>query len=218
MWNRDNDPKCHKCGAPGTLKHILSACPKSLASGMYTWQHNQVLEEFRDVLKEVVVDANEKVGVTSGQVTKIHFHEEGEYSCGDLGETKCGIMFRANDWKLMVDLDNKALFPVEVASTTMRPDIVLWLVSTMLLVIAELTVPWEENISVANVFKSDKYTELIMQCRDNGYKVRCYPIEIGCRGYASRSLTFFLNQLGIRNKLRKKLVQGAVRRASKAST
>ena len=57
-----------------------------------------------------------------------------------------------------------------------------------------------------------------MQCRDNGYKVRCYPVEIGCRGYASRSLTFFLNQLGIRNKLRKKLVQVAVRRASKAST
>ena len=100
-------------------------------------------------------------------------------------------MFRANDWKLMVDLDNKAMFPVEVASTTMRPDIVLWSVSTMLLVIAELTVPWEENISVANEFKSDKYTELIMQCRDNGYKVRCYPVEIGCRGYAPDPLPSF---------------------------
>ena len=63
-------------------------------------------------------------------------------------------MFRANDWKLMVDLD-----------------IMLWSVSTMMLVISELTVPWEENISVANEFKSDKYTELIKQCRDNGYKV-----------------------------------------------
>ena len=65
-------------------------------------------------------------------------------------------MFRANDWKLMVDLDNKAMFPLEVASTTMRPDVVLWSVSTMLLVIAELTVLWEENISVANEFKSKK--------------------------------------------------------------
>ena len=125
-------------------------------------------------------------------------------------------MFRANDWKLMVDLDNKAMFPLEVASTTMRPDVVLWSVSTMLLVIAELTVLWEENISVANEFKSNKYTKLIMQCRDSGYKVRFCSVEMGCRGYASRSLTFFLNQLGIRNKLRENLVQGAVRRASKA--
>ena len=123
VWNRDNDPKCHKCGASGTLKHLLSACPKSLASGKYTWWHNQVLEDFRDVLKEVVADANEKEDVTSRQDTEIHFHEEGEYLCGDLGETKCEIMFRANDWKLMVDLDNKVMFPVEVASATMRPDI-----------------------------------------------------------------------------------------------
>ena len=115
-----------------------------------------MLEEFRDVLKEVVADANEQEDVISGQVIEIHFHEEGEYSCGDLGGTKHGIMSRANDWKLMVDLDNKAMFPVEVASTTMRTDIVLWSLSTMLLVIAELTVPWEENISVANEFKSDK--------------------------------------------------------------
>ena len=65
VWNRDNDQKCHRCGAPGTLKHIFSAYPKGLASGMYTCWHNQVLKEFRDVLKEDVADAYEKKDTTS---------------------------------------------------------------------------------------------------------------------------------------------------------
>ena len=67
---------------PAKSHHLMEQLDSVLL--MYRWWHNQVLKEFRDVLKEVVADANEKEEVTSGQVIEIHFHVEGEYSCGDL--------------------------------------------------------------------------------------------------------------------------------------
>ncbi len=44
--------------------------------------------------------------------------------------------------------------------TNMRLNIVIWSMSTKTTVLGELTVPWEENVGVANEFKKDKYVDL----------------------------------------------------------
>lgn len=44
---------------------------------------------------------------------------------------------------MYVDLDQKFIFPPEIMSTTLRPDLVLWSTSHESLCIVELTVPLE---------------------------------------------------------------------------
>ena len=109
------------------------------------------------------------------------------------------------------------VFPREITVTNMRPDIVIWSMTTKTTVLGELTVPWEENVGVANEFKKDKYVDLVEQCKSQGFKVLCHPVEIGCRGFGTKSLTSFLCALGVQNKLKRKLTQEALRRASRAS-
>ena len=46
-WRVATEDRCAECSSKGTLKHILSACVKSL--GWYTWRHNQVLEKFEKI-------------------------------------------------------------------------------------------------------------------------------------------------------------------------
>ncbi len=215
VWNSDSNPSCHKCGAIGTLKHILSACPRSLADGMYTWRHNQVLEAFSDTLADAIAEANKESNTQ--KVPNIQFHKEGQQPSNTSSKPKHGILAAASDWKLLVDLESQMVFPREITVTNMRPDIVIWSMTTKTTVLGELTVPWEENVGVANEFKKDKYVDLVEQCKSQGFKVLCHPVEIGCRGFGTKSLTSFLCALGVQNKLKRKLTQEALRRASRAS-
>jgi len=65
------------------------------------------------------------------------------------------------------------------------------------IVLLELTVPWDDRIEEANKRKREKYAELVEECRRNGWRARCQPIEMGCRGFAGRSLCRAYNTLGI---------------------
>lgn len=55
----------------------------------------------------------------------------------------------ARDWKMKVGLDQKLTFPSEIATTTLRPDLVLWSNSCQLAYIIKLTVPWEDAVEEA---------------------------------------------------------------------
>ena len=55
----------------------------------------------------------------------------------------------ACDWEMHVDLGGKLVIPQEIASTNLRPDIVLWSRSRMRVYFIELTVPWEELVAEA---------------------------------------------------------------------
>ncbi|XP_051274648.1 potassium voltage-gated channel subfamily H member 4-like [Dicentrarchus labrax] len=60
-----------------------------------------------------------------------------------------GQLNRARDWKLLVDLNQKLCFLTEIASTNLRPDLVLWSASLKHVYIIELTVPWESAVEEA---------------------------------------------------------------------
>ncbi len=65
------------------------------------------------------------------------------------------------------------------------------------LIMLELTVPWEERIEEANERKRAKYQELVEECRERGWRTFYEPIEVGCRGFAGRSLCKVLSRLGV---------------------
>lgn len=65
---------------------------------------------------------------------------------------------------------------------------------TILLV--ELTVPWEEGIEAANERKHAKYTELVEECREAGWKAITRPIEVGCRGFVGSSAVHLVHDIG----------------------
>lgn len=60
-------------------------------------------------------------------------------------------------------------------------DLVLW--STT----AKLTVPWEDGVEEAFERKCLKYSELPTEATQNGWKVRIFPVEVGCRGFHHQS-------------------------------
>ena len=57
-----------------------------------------------------------------------------------------------SDWILLLDLeDHKLVFPPEVYSTPLRPDIVIWSAQRQHVLMVELTCPAEEGIEAAQV-------------------------------------------------------------------
>ena len=43
-----------------------------------------------------------------------------------------------------LDLDKRLVFPMQIVTTKLRPDIILWSESPKMVVMVELIVPWEE--------------------------------------------------------------------------
>lgn len=49
-----------------------------------------------------------------------------------------------------------------------------------------------------NERKRTKYAELVAECQSKGWKARHEPIEVGCWGFAGRSLQHSLKRLGVK--------------------
>ncbi|MGH0118021.1 UNVERIFIED_CONTAM: hypothetical protein FKN15_047026 [Acipenser sinensis] len=79
---------------------------------------------------------------------------------------------------MLVDVGQQLIFPPEIATTNLRPDIVLWSGSARLVHLVELTVPWEDAVDEAYERK------------------KLYPVEVGCRGFVAHSKTRFLRDVG----------------------
>ena len=77
----------------------------------------------------------------------------------------------------------------------------------------ELTVPWEENIAVAYERKLKEY----QPCKSNRWRTAYYPVEVGCRGFARRSLCRILNLLGMIGEKKRKAIRAISESAEKAS-
>ncbi|XP_063325341.1 uncharacterized protein LOC134624301 [Pelmatolapia mariae] len=107
-------------------------------------------------------------------------------SAPDLGPLKV-----ARDWQMQVDLDQRLIFPTEIVTTTLRPDLVLWSNSQKLAYLIELMVPWEEAIeeAIEETFERKKlrYANLAAEAEDRGWKIKVHPVEVGCRGFVATS-------------------------------
>ena len=87
-----------------------------------------------------------------------------------------------------------------------------------MMIILELTVPWEERTDEAHERKRSKYQELAEMCREKGYKTWIFPVEVGCRGFPAQSVWRALGALGIKGRARKCSVQALSKAAERASS
>ncbi|KAI4872170.1 hypothetical protein NFI96_031011 [Prochilodus magdalenae] len=77
--------------------------------------------------------------------------------------------------------------------------------------------PWEDRMEEGNERKRLKYDELVEDCRRKGWKARCEPIEVGCRGFAARSLCKIYTLLGITGAAKRKAIKSTTEAAERAS-
>ncbi|KAL7879620.1 hypothetical protein SRHO_G00018740 [Serrasalmus rhombeus] len=128
-----------------------------------------------------------------------------------------GILTTARDWQLLVDLKLQLKFPSHIAVTTLRPDIVLVSESTKQAMLLELTVPREDRLEEAFERKLSKYTGLVSHSQQAGWRVKCLPVEVGCRGFADCSLARALSSLGIVGERKRRAIYNTTEAAERAS-
>ena len=107
------------------------------------------------------------------------------------------LLANHGDWQVVSDLGGMMAFPQHIVITNLRPDIVVWSDQGKEVLLVELTVPWEENMEVAHERKMTKYDTLRMEIEAKGWKCKVLPVEMGCRGYASRTLIAYLRGIGL---------------------
>ncbi|XP_029635060.1 uncharacterized protein LOC115210598 [Octopus sinensis] len=64
-------------------------------------------------------------------------------------------------------------------------------------VLAELTVPWEESIAEAHEWKLLGYKELVAEIREKSQICELVVVEVGCRDFPAASLRRFLKVIGV---------------------
>ena len=199
-WGYKKTAYCVLCGAKQcTLHHIISNCEHSLNQKRYTWRHDSVLGYLKPLLQQRLDDANAnpkryappaqafvKAGSKTTPTTKSHRRKS--------------ILDWATDWKLLVDFETeKIIFPPEIYSTPLRPDIIIWSSITKQVFLIELTCPAEEGIEAAQIRKEARYADLRDQIRsaNKTWSVTVMTIEAGARGFVARTIPRCLNRLGL---------------------
>ena len=86
---------------------------------------------------------------------------------------------------IIADLTDQSpfTFPPHIASTDLRPDIVVWCDSTRYVALLELTVCHESNFVDVYQRKQIRYLDLEEDIRRAQFRVKTYPIQVGCRGF-----------------------------------
>jgi len=83
-------------------------------------------------------------------------------------------------------------------------------------VLLELTVPWKDRLKEAFERKLSKYAGLVSNCQKAGWKARCLPMEVGCRGFAACSLARAFSNLGIEEEKKRRAIRSTTDAAERA--
>ena len=118
---------------------------------------------------------------------------------------------------MRVDLNNRLVFP-DIVQMTLRLELVLFARSRKIIIMVELTVPWETRIESAHELKRSKYTDLLNDCRDKGWSAWLFPVEVGARGFSSPSLSKLFSELGFSGRLKRTAVKNVGLAAERASS
>ena len=202
--------KCNICASKlCNTSHILAGCPHALKTKRYTWRHDSVLLTLLSKLEKRITDHNESF-IDSDLFTppapiSSSFVKSGDKTLpvSTINKTplKQNLLSGANDWQLMVDFEHRKLvFPPEIYSTDLRPDILIWSQSSRMILLIELTVPAEENILAAHIRKTARYEQLAFLAKlINSWDSKIITIEVGARGFVAKSMNSFLRSIGFSN-------------------
>ena len=128
-------------------------------------------------------------------------------------------MVNDNRWlgKWMVASDLTGARKPFMIPTKLKPDIFMWSDERKMLELVELTVPYEENIDAARDRKEERYTDLVEECKAEGWKTWHSPIEIGCRGFVGLRFKKWFMDLGFSHKNTKDVMKRIQETTEKAS-
>ena len=87
----------------------------------------------------------------------------------------------------MTDLHTDYSFPPGLASTDLRPDLVVFCEEDRQAILLELTVCCEPAFQAAKDRKEAKYLELLEEVESNGFNTDLITLEVGSRGFANYS-------------------------------
>ena len=89
-----------------------------------------------------------------------------------------------DDYLMIADLGTSSeyYFPPEIATTDLRPDLVLFSSQKREVVIIELTVCYELSFQKAQERKESKYFDLVEEAESNHYKADLITLQVGSRG------------------------------------
>ena len=200
-WNKADDSQCPLCGEAQSMQHVLTACKVSLASGRYTWRHNQVLAKLVDAVTEACTNAKSRA------------------TSGDPGsrDNNTSILASASDWLVAADLPGKGTYPPAIRASGLRPDIVVSSQTLSTAILIELTVPFEANMAGSHEFKTAKYETLRQDLVRAGYQAQVFAIEIGVRGLVGASAYKLLVRLGLQKLQRTRCLKQLADAAEAAS-
>lgn len=133
-----------------------------------------------------------------------------------LNKSRASLLDSAPTWELRVDLKKRLQFP-DFIHTSLRPYVVLFSAAEKKIILVELTVPWEEGCDKAFERKSERYSDLVHECREKGWQTWLYPVEVGCRGFPAQSVWKLLTAVGVIGSERNKGVQRLGEAAERAS-
>jgi hypothetical protein len=196
--NLCNEKKCN-------TSHILSGCYQALVTKRYTWRHDSVLLTLLPELEKRIANHNKSYidsNVSTAPVPiSSSFVKSGNNTTPKVvnkAPLKQNSLYGADDWQLIIDFEhNKLVFPPEIYSTELRPDIVIWSLKLRMVLLVELTVPAEENIQAAQIRKTARYQNLATMMKStNSWNSRIVTIEAGARGFVAKSMNSFLRSIG----------------------
>ena len=121
--------------------------------------------------------------------------------------TGFGILSGATDWVVLADLDKQLKFPPDIATTRLRPDLVIFSKASKRVIWWELTVPSEERIAASHELKLDRYNSLQAEIQANGWSCYSFAVEVGARGVVAASLECAARKMGLTGRALKKLVR-----------
>lgn len=94
---------------------------------------------------------------------------------------------------------------------------VLWSALEKHVLLVELTVPWEQGIQEVYERKKLQYTNLVAEFQEKGWGATTYPVEVGCRGFASLSTSRLLRDISFTAAKAKKVLKDLAEAAEKGS-
>ena len=181
------------------------------------YRHNSVLRVIVDSIQSFI--QRNKI-VTNG-VKSIHFVKESGNAKEKRGrKPSFGLLHKARDFVMSVDLQSMFKYPENIALSSKRPDIVIYSNLLKFVIHVELTCPCEERFENAHQDKLNRYgpgSSLETSCLENGWKTACFAVEVGARGYAARSLGNCLRQLGLGRRGTRSTVTKAANEALRTS-
>ncbi|XP_077060725.1 cadherin-like protein 26 [Siphateles boraxobius] len=198
--------------------YILTGCKTSLTQGRYTWRHNQVLKNLASALEEKRAATNSLPTPAASYPLRTTFVREGaKPPKSSFTPSEREKLRLARDWKMLADIGRQLVFPPEIVTTTLRPDMVLWSSLLKKVFIIELTVPWEDSVGEAYEPRHLRYGDLATEARHLGWNTEVRPVEVGCRSFVATSTTRLLKDLGIKGQSQRSAIR-AVSEAAEGSS